>query len=210
MYLIDGEQVWSPAATFGGVIDISHWNGSIIWRNVPKSIVMVMIKATQGAGDVDRKFAVNRDGALASGRLVVPYHFLTFEPVALQLQNFSKVIGNSPGLTYAGPVMIDWEGKPRPSIAVMEAFGDAAADLVKRPPLAYHGMYDPSAPMIQEWPWMLPKYGPAPQGVKWLFWQDRPNLHVPGIPSLVDHSVFAGTEAELRAWHATGALPKGF
>jgi GH25 family lysozyme M1 (1,4-beta-N-acetylmuramidase) len=205
MYLAPGKIVWSPTATFGGVIDVSHWNGPINWREVPASIVMVMIKATQGVSNVDPRFQANLGGALGTARLVVPYHFLTDDPVQAQLDNLIRVVGH-----LRGPIMIDWEGQPRPPAARMEAFGALVASAIGRPPLAYHGMYDPSSPKIQAWPWMLPKYGPAPHGVKYLFWQDRPNLHVPGISALVDHSIFSGTEDELRAWHRDGTLPAGF
>jgi hypothetical protein len=147
-------------------------------------------------------------GKATQHRLVVPYHFLTSEPVDHQLRNLTITIGS----TYAGPVMIDWEGQPgqRPPIPIMEAFGKLVDKLINRAPLAYHGMFDLSSTTINAWPWMIPKYGPQPRGPRWLFWQDRPNLHVAGIPTLTDHSVFAGTEVELRAWHATGAMPAGF
>lgn len=201
---------WQPNATFGGVIDVSHWNGIINWPIVPASITMVMIKATQGASGVDPMFAANREGALDTGRMVVPYHFLTAEDVGKQAANFLRTTEFGDGK----PVMIDWEPVPpsmvRAPIPIMEAFCQTVEKLIRRSPLTYHGMFDLSSPIINAFPWMIPKYGPQPQGPKWLFWQDRPNLHVPGIPNLTDHSVFAGTANELVAWYNTGAMPKGF
>ena len=57
---------------------------------------------------------------------------------------------------------------------------------------------------------MIPKWGSQPQGPRWLFWQDRPNLTVPGISTPADHSIFAGAADELKAWYVTGGMPAGF
>jgi len=40
-----------------------------------------------------------------------------------------------------------------------------------------------------------------------LFWQYTSNQQVDGIGGNVDASLFAGSEAELKAWCETGALP---
>jgi lysozyme len=207
---------WQPAATFGGVIDVSHNNGAINWKLVPPSIVLVFIKATQSASFTDPLYAKNLAAAKATGRLAVPYHFLTAAPVDDQLDNLFAVIGDPvTGVPVSlMPVMVDWEIDPyagrRAPIATMEDFGTKLAKLIGRPPLAYHGMFDLSSPTINAWPWMVPKYGPQPKGPRWLFWQNTDKFVLPGITHPVDHSIFAGTEAELRAWHATGAMPKGF
>lgn len=44
---------WRPAATFGGVIDVSHHNGPIKWSLIPPEIKLVFIKASQGGQFVD-------------------------------------------------------------------------------------------------------------------------------------------------------------
>ena len=204
--------IWKPAATFTGVIDVSHNNGLIKWSQVPPMILLVFIKASQGVDFVDPLFSQNVEGAQDTGRMVVPYHFLTEGPTAVQVVNFQKAAGNS---SIRGcSAMIDWEQVPpsmvRAPIVAMEDFTQAIARVIGRGPLCYHGMYDLTSPIVNAFPWFIPKYGPAPQGPKYLFWQDRPNLSVPGIPELTDHSIFSGTEAELRAWHATGAMPTGF
>lgn len=203
--------VWQPHATFGGVIDVSHHQGRISWSSVATAgITLVFIKATQGSSGHDPLFITNRDNARAAGLMIVPYHFLDSSAVAKQVNNFRTVAALSPDM----PVMIDWEKVPpslvRAPIDLMRTFGNVIANIIKRPPLAYHGMYDLSSPAINAWPWMIPKYGPQPQGPRWLFWQDRPNLHLPGIPTLVDHSVFAGDATELEVWYKSGTLPKGF
>ncbi len=209
--LASAHPVWQPAATFAGVIDVSHAQGRIDWAKVPASIVLVFIKATQGDGFTDPLYARNHADAALTGRLTVPYHFLTEAPVDDQLDNLWSVVGDpQPGM----PVMVDWEVDPhsgrRAPIPVMEDFGTKLAALIGRPPLIYRGMFASSTPLIQSWPWFLPKYGPQPQGPKWLLWQNTDKASFPGINGHVDHSIFAGTEAELRAWHATGAMPRGF
>lgn len=201
---------WQPHATFGGVVDVSHNNGVIDWAKVPAEIALVFVKATQGAHFVDPRFAQNRDGARKAGKLVVPYHFLDSSPVPGQLANLMRGALPVP----MGPVMIDWEVEPRSNlrapVALMQEFGEAVQRVIGRAPLAYHGMYDLSNAAINAWPWFVPKYGPQPQGPHWLLWQNTPNLVVPGIPNKTDHSIFAGTIEELKVWHATGAMPKGF
>jgi lysozyme len=198
-------EFWKPLATYTGVIDVSHWQGTIDWRAVPAEIALVFVKATQGSTAVDPMYLENVLGAEAGGRMVVPYHFLDASSPLAQLENFRRRMP-PPGL----PAMIDWEGRPPPAIPIMEDFGVLVAGVIGRSPLAYHGMYELSSPRINAWPWMVPKYGPQPQGPRWLFWQDRPNLRIPGIQGPVDHSVFAGTADELIEWWRTGAMPAGF
>lgn len=204
------KSVWQPHATFGGVIDISHNNGPVKWSLVPATIVLVMIKATQGSGFVDPRYVENDEGARDTGRLVIPYHFLDNSSIAAQLDNFHKITALPAGL----PAMIDWEVEPqsniRAPIATMEAFGNLLAEVIGRAPLAYHGMYDLTSAKINAWPWMIPKYGPQPKGPKFLFWQNTDKFPVLGIAQPIDHSIFSGTEAELRTWHKDGTMPAGF
>jgi lysozyme len=203
--------VWKPAQTFAGVIDVSHAQGPINWKLVPKDIVLVFIKATQGTDFVDPLFAQNMADAQLTERLVVPYHFLTEAPYPAQYNNLAVHV--FPPLA-GRPIMVDWEVDPRTQrrapVFTMEAFCAMVSLHTGRLPLAYHGMYDQSSPTIQEYPWMVPKYGPEPQGPKWLFWQQTDKSLVPGINGHVDASVFAGTEMELRDWHKSGTMPEGF
>ena len=202
--------VWKPAVTFTGVIDVSHNNGLIKWSLVPATILLVFVKATQGTNFIDPQYRANVEGAQDTGRLVVPYHFLTAADPLAQAAYFAKTAGLAAGK----PAMIDWEQMPpsmaRAPITLMEIFTAAVAKTIARGALCYHGMYDLTSPTINKNPWFIPKYGPAPQGPKYLFWQDRPNLRVAGVPNPTDHSIFSGTEAELRTWHKTGIMPKGF
>jgi lysozyme len=200
---------WQPANRFGGVIDVSHHNGAIDWSKVAAAgNAFSFVKATQGDGYVDPMFATNVAAARAAGLMAVPYHFLTEDDIHRQLANLVAVARLGAGAA----VMIDWETDPRtgrrPPIATMEGFSSLVRAIIGREPLAYHGMYDLSSSAINAYPWMVPKYGPQPQGPRWLFWQDTDRADVPGIPSVgEDHSWFAGTLDELRAWYRDGALP---
>jgi GH25 family lysozyme M1 (1,4-beta-N-acetylmuramidase) len=57
-------------------IDVSHWQGRIDWRKVATDGVdFAIIKATDGAANVDPWYVRNRDRARRVGILVTAYHF---------------------------------------------------------------------------------------------------------------------------------------
>lgn len=202
---------WQPHTTFDGVIDVSHFQGNISWSAVKDAgITLTFIKATQGSDDHDPLFATNYADAVAAGLMAVPYHFLDSSPVQKQVANFRFVTKLAANM----PVMVDWEVEPKSNIRapmeLMRAFCTVVQAIIKRDPLAYHGMYDLSSPTINAFPWMIPKYGPQPQGPKWLFWQFTPTATVAGIPHAVDRSQFAGDANELEVWYKRGTLPQGF
>ena len=78
-----------------GGIDVSHYQGSINWREVAKerNIQYVYIKATEGAQLIDDTYRTNLRGARKAGLRVGSYHF--FNPNANareQFRNFSAVV----------------------------------------------------------------------------------------------------------------------
>lgn len=202
---------WTPQHRFGGVVDVSHNNGIVDWPRIGPEVKLVFTKATQGTNFVDPRYVANIAGCQATGRLGVPYHFLTAEPAEAQFEHFAKTVDLKAGMV----VMVDWEMDPKthriPPIATMEAFLALVLDVVgsREKIVAYHGMYDLSSPAINAYPWFVPKYGPQPQGPRWLLWQFSPRGHVPGIPNPIDLSWFAGTEIEMGAWYRDGDLPTG-
>jgi GH25 family lysozyme M1 (1,4-beta-N-acetylmuramidase) len=127
----------------------------------------------------------------------------------------------------AAPVMIDWE-TPAP-VAVMTEIGEAVAAATGRSPVGYYGWAQlPAAdPNLSRWPLMLPEYPQRnragdyaslvaaaprlppgrPAARPYDFHQYTEAGIVAGITGNVDRSVWVGTEAQLRAWHATGILP---
>jgi lysozyme len=214
-----------PDPVFDGVVDVSHWNGTIDWPAVAASgIALVLIKASEGAGRVDPLYPKNRAGALAAGLLVVPYHFVDAGVDGdLQAAHFLKVSGIGTG----DAAMLDWE-TPAPVAAVVE-IGNAVAAASGRDPITYYGWAQLAVadPALSRWPLMLPEY---PQGNRcgnyaslvtapprlppgrpaarpYDFHQYTQAGVVPGITGNVDRSVWVGTEAELRAWYDGGTLP---
>jgi hypothetical protein len=90
-------------------------------------------------------------------------------------------------------------------------------EVIKRDPLGYWGISPPDTPtvLMRRWPRWIPRYG-ANDGnpdmnhrptEPWLFWQYTSNQEIDGISGTVDASLFAGSEAELKTWCQTGALP---
>ncbi|HEY1794931.1 MAG TPA: glycoside hydrolase family 25 protein [Stellaceae bacterium] len=211
-----------PDPVFDGVVDVSHWNGAIDWRAVAASgIALVLIKASEGGGNVDPLYAKNRAGALAAGLLAVPYHFVDPGVAgAAQAAHFLNVSGIGKG----DPAMIDWE-TPAPVEAVVE-IGNAVREATGRDPTMYYGWAQLAAanPTLSGWPLMLPEYPqgsrtgdyarlvtrvprlppgrPAPRPYD--FHQYTEAGVIAGITGHVDRSVWVGTEAQLRTWHATG------
>jgi lysozyme len=205
---------FTPATTCDVTIDVSHHQGNIDWAAVKETgIQCVMIKATQGVTK-DSRWEINRDGARRQGLLVIPYTFLTtaVSPTE-QADFFIQTAGLGAGL----PAALDWEGDNAPGAGFVERIGLAVVEIIKRDPLGYWGIQPPDTPtaVMKRWPPWIPRYGVndgnpdmnhQPTG-PWLFWQYTSNLEIDGIDTPVDASLFAGSEAELKAWCETGALP---
>jgi lysozyme len=94
-----------PDPVFDGVVDVSHWNGTIDWPAVAAAgIALVLIKASEGGGNFDPLFEKNRVAAIKAGLMVVPYHFADAGVAgAAQAAHFLKVSGAGKGT----PTMID-------------------------------------------------------------------------------------------------------
>lgn len=78
------------------IYDVSQWQGEINWPRVARDpIAAVIIKATEGATEVDPRFEANRGGAEAVGLRVGFYHFADpagSSPEA-QAEHHASVIG---------------------------------------------------------------------------------------------------------------------
>lgn len=101
---------WRPALvgaeTYG--VDVSAHQGEIDWERVAgDGIEFAYIKATEGQGWVDERFAANWDGAAAAGLDRGAYHFFTLcAPGDEQARNFLRVAPPDAG---ALPPAIDLE-----------------------------------------------------------------------------------------------------
>jgi lysozyme len=204
---------FKPPATSDTVIDVSHWQGKTIdWVKVKSAGKLVaMIKAAEGTS-TDDTWHINAPNARAAGVLVIPYLFMSSEAAEHQVSYFAAVAGLQPGM----PVAIDWEGNGAPPAAVVEAVGLGIKKIINRDPLGYWGQQPPGNPTtaMGSWPRWIPRYGinngkvdpTHPVTDPWLFWQYTSNAVVSGIGGTADASLFAGTDAELIAWHTTGTL----
>lgn len=214
-------------------IDVSDAQGADIdWPAVAADgITTVMIKATEGHSFEAKTFVKNRERALATGLItVIPYDFLRPGYEAESLAFFIKVAGLGSGSQAA----LDWEGRAADTADPQEAedIGEGIRAVTGRPPLGYWGIPGstprPPTNKMVTWPRWVPRYprtgpvwsfGKLPQSIQsnpsatWpnaLFAQYTSTGQVRGIKGPVDRSIWIGTEAELRAWHATGAMPVGF
>jgi lysozyme len=89
-------------------VDVSAHQGEIRWDRVAADgMSFAYIKATEGAGFVDRRFAANWSGASSVGLDRGAYHFFTLcAPGAAQARNFLTVVPTDPG---ALPPAVDLE-----------------------------------------------------------------------------------------------------
>lgn len=76
-------------------IDASHHKGPIDWEAVAgDGIAFAYLKATEGTGFVDPRFAGHRREALAAGLRVGGYHYFQLcSPGAAQAEHFASVLG---------------------------------------------------------------------------------------------------------------------
>ena len=92
-------------------IDVSHWQGTINWRQVSGSgIKFAFIKATEGVGYADPKFTYNITNADAEGLKAGPYHFATpytngVNDAVDEADYFVSVAGNYMNDGYLRPVL---------------------------------------------------------------------------------------------------------
>ena len=205
----------SPITLLDVCIDVSHHNGIIDWAAVAGSGIQVaMIKATQGQGSTDPLWITNRDGAIAAGIQVIPYHFTNSDDPAAQAANLVQHC--TPGQPYA----LDWEGVAGNTLSAtdLERLGSILSGQLGRPPLGYWGIpgSTPGSPTaaMDQWPRWVPRYRfPAPTpsfpagtkltaGVPCLFWQYTSSGVVPGVNGPVDRSVAAFSSlGDLLTWY---------
>ncbi len=197
-------------------IDVSHWSNcgeEIDWAAVDPAILLVFAKATQGTSYVDPSFAKNKDGALASGRMFVPYHFMDGSDRDDQIDNFW------PHLDKGKPFALDWEGRASQTASPEDAeyIGERLSVSVGCRPVGYWGIPGstpamPTDPM-KNWVRWVPRYPIV--GARSIadlptdrlsmiaapFWQYTSQGRVAGIKGYVDRTLWNGTEDELDAWY---------
>jgi len=178
-------------------VDCSHWQGVIDWPKVKDAgIQFVYVKASEGSGFVDSRFAANWAGAKAVGLPRGAYHFWrrAYDGAA-QAAHFLRTVGaDVPELHY----VVDVEDTAAPK----DAAGNQASVDKMLGGLAGKKVMIYSARWYWE-PWMggTSKYSALPFWVAdyrvvsaplmsgwadWLIWQYTSSGSVPGISGGVD------------------------
>lgn len=112
--------------------DISSFQAGLNVRALTDPFVLM--KCTEGTGYADAYYAGWLAQAKASGKIVIPYHFVTDADPAAQAAWLAAHIGD-----VTLPVMLDWEpeGAYKPPLAQLYAVADAMVARKLRPKLAY-------------------------------------------------------------------------
>lgn len=89
-------------------VDLSHYQGEVDWKVLSKQdIQFAYIKATEGSGHVDDRFAANWDNAGEADVKAGAYHFFSFDsPGESQAANFISCVAKREGML---PPVIDVE-----------------------------------------------------------------------------------------------------
>ena len=89
-------------------VDVSSYQGEIDWDILSgQGIQFAFIKATEGSGFVDERFAYNFAKAQKTGLRVGAYHFFSYDsPGDTQAENFIQTVGKADGML---PPVIDIE-----------------------------------------------------------------------------------------------------
>ena len=198
-------------------VDVSRYQGDIDWPVLAgQGIEFAFIKATEGSGYVDPRFATNLDAATAAGLRVGAYHFFSFEsPGANQARNVIATVPKRDGLL---PVAIDLEyyggywTSPAPVGDVRRELGVlierltvhyGTAPIVYTTAEAYDRYFSGAFDGVQIWirdVWREPRLS---DGRAWTFWQfsDRHRLDgYRGEEPFIDLNVFAGSREEWDAY----------
>ncbi len=194
-------------------IDISHYQGDIDWAELQRDgaidscpIRFVMIKATEGADQVDEKFERNFRKAREHGFTRGAYHFYSTQSSALdQAQAFITKVSLERGDL---PPVLDVEKKPKEQsredfrrdiltwlLTVEHHYG------VKPIIYTYHKFkleyLDDS--LFNQFPYWIAHYyvdSVEYQG-PWKFWQHTDAGRLPGIKGDVDFNVYNGSYYDL-------------
>ena len=211
----------APSARAGAWIagiDVSKWQGTIVWPTVAPNVDFAIIKATEGKKLVDPAFIANASGAIAAGITVGMYHVATpstsTDDAKLEANHFVSVAGPIAGNLIPA---LDIEINRVPSGMTptrLEAWARAWLNRVTNRlgvrPMVYGSQYmfttllghstwfaDHGFPLWFAWPRTpLPPSMPANdwQGQGWTFWQYSWTGSVAGITGAVDRDRFVGTD----------------
>ena len=200
-----------PAGLRGA--DVSVYQGDIDWPVLSQQIDFVFIKATEGSGYVDDRFAYNWEGAAAAGLPAGAYHFFSFDSSGkTQADNFIGTLKESSGGGEMLPPVIDVEfygdyiSRPLAADEVREelrAMIDEVERLCGTKPIIYctDKAYRLYSSCFDDCPLWIRNVYFYPVGKEWTFWQfsDTETLRgYSGDEKYIDMNVFDGTASELK------------
>ncbi|WP_285040915.1 GH25 family lysozyme [Plantibacter sp. LMC-P-059a] len=201
-------------------VDVSSYQGEIEWDVLAaQRIDFAIMKATEGSGDQDERFAANWAGARRAadetGLLIGAYHFLSFDsPAETQAQNIFDTVPVTAG---ALPITIDLECyadycRTPPSAeqvaAVLDPLLAALEEHYGQPPIIYATMryYDAFlAGAYERNPLWIRSVVTPPvlsDGRAWDLWQYTSRERLAGYrgkKEFIDVNVFDGSPDDLRA-----------
>lgn len=198
-------------------VDVSHYQGEIDWKQLEKQgIDFAFIKATEGSGHLDPKFAVNWQAAEETELYIGAYHFFSFDSEgSTQAEWYIQNAGNLEGKLI--PVVdveyyADKEANPPQKEQVIRQLHDFLQILEEeyriKPMIyttytVYHRYIEHE---FEEYPlWIRNVYYSPNLDMrgKWQFWQymDTAILEgYEGTEAYIDLNVFGGTEDEWKTY----------
>jgi GH25 family lysozyme M1 (1,4-beta-N-acetylmuramidase) len=206
-------------------LDVSSCQGRIDWARVPPEFRFVVVKVSEGLAGKDPTAAANLAGVVATGRVPFVYHFFhTAEDAKRQAQNSWDAAGKempyrvfidletiakglSPGAAVDAAILEaeaveGFFGQP-PGIYTYASFArdTLGQALFQRTELARCPLWMADYRGGENPPETWSPYVPLPW-TTWVFAQTSGNnsSRVDGIYGAVDHNIFNGGEAELRAF----------
>ncbi|MDT0202970.1 GH25 family lysozyme [Nocardioides sp. AE5] len=180
-------------------IDVSHHQGVIDWERVAADgIEFAYLKATEGRGFTDPRFATNAHQARAAGIDVGGYHYYTLcAPPLPQAEHFVAVLGEA-DLDLAPVVDLELIGNcdPPPEkatlLAQVEAFIEEVEAATGEEVVVYfHPDFEDHYAMVEalERPLWVRRVGEEPPPGEWHLWQRSDRGRVDGITGPVDLDV---------------------
>jgi len=210
-------------------LDLSHWDGTVVWPDLPAEYRFVFIKATEGGYKPDELAWQHWIGAGQEKLLRAPYHFWRYGTSAsVQAAEFVARIKwlESEGGKSELPPVVDLEDPRAPKSTVilphMRAMLAAVELAYGRRPMIYTARWWTDAWLgdvswMREWPLWVADYTAHPPAVplrmprgltSWKFWQHMDWAEIPGIAENdEDADVFNGTLDELYAFAGQKPLP---
>lgn len=197
-------------------VDVSHYQGEIDFAAIKaQGMSFVFIKATEGSGTVDEKFAENWKNARSAGMLTGAYHFFSFGSAAeTQAENFIAAV---PYAEDALPPVIDLEyysGSGSDKLSADDVRGMLRVLIARfretygKTPIIYTTNacfedYLADGALGEDFIlWIRSVLKPPSGSLDWTLWQYNPRgvlKGYAGAEQFIDLNVFRGTEAELKA-----------